>query len=51
MTPTVEPPAAPALTLTRTITPFAFVTSKDHNAKNEITFYLDDVHFVMGDAK
>lgn len=37
--------------LTRVITPFAFVTDKAHNPGGALTFYLDNIYFVLEEAK
>mgnify|MGYP001571510438 CR=1 FL=1 len=37
--------------LTRVITPFAFVTDKAHNSGGALTFYLDDIYFVLEEGK
>jgi hypothetical protein len=39
------------LDLKRVVTPFSFVTNRDHNADPAVTFYLDDIYFEMSAAK
>jgi hypothetical protein len=39
------------LDLKRIITPFVFVTNRDHNPESSLVFHLDEIYFEMGGGK